>query len=93
MRVFAASRDSTWSHRAWKEALAIDTPLLSDWNGTLMKRYAASRTYRWMEGVPERSAFLLEPDGTVRASWRYADSEVPDFDVLLEAVRSSSSSP
>jgi peroxiredoxin len=93
VRVFAASRDSSWSHRSWKQALGIETPLLSDWNGALLKRFAASTTRRWMEGVPERSAFLLDQDGTVRASWRYADSEVPDFDVLLEAVRSSSSSP
>lgn len=57
-----------------------------------MRRFAASRTYRWLEGVPERSAFLVDEDGTVRASWRYADSEVPDFDVLLEAVRASFSS-
>jgi peroxiredoxin len=46
-----------------------------------------------MEGVPERSAFLLDEDATVRASWRYADSEVPDFDELLAAVRALSSSP
>ena len=91
--MFAVSRDSSWSHRAWKQALGIETRLLSDWNGALLKRLAATRTWRWMEGVPERSAFLLAEDGTVRASWRYADSEVPDFDVLLEAVRSSSSSP
>ena len=46
-----------------------------------------------MEGVPERSAFLLDEDGTVRESWRYADSELPDFDELIEAVRALRSSP
>jgi peroxiredoxin len=92
VRVFGVSRDSSWSHRAWKQALAIDTALLSDWNGTLARRFAASRTYRWHEGVPERSAFLLNEDGTVRGSWRYADSEVPDFDALLTAARASGSS-
>ena len=66
-------------------------PLLSDWNGTLARRLAAARTYRWMDGVPERSAFLLDADGTVRGSWRYGDSEVPDFDELLAAARASSS--
>jgi peroxiredoxin len=91
VRVFGVSRDSSWSHRTWKQALGIDTRLISDWNGALAKRFAASRTYRWMEGVPERSAFLVDRDGTVRASWRYSDSEVPDFDALLEAVRPSSS--
>ena len=90
--MYAVSRDSSWSHRAWKQALGIETPLVSDWNGSLMKRFAASQTFRWMEGVPERSAFLVDEGGTVRESWRYADSEVPDFDVLLEAARSSFSS-
>lgn len=93
VRVFGVSRDSHWSHRAWKEALGLDVALLSDWNGALTERFGVSRTYHRMNGVPERSAFLLEPDGTVRASWRYADSEVPDFDELLAAARASSSSP
>ena len=92
MRIFGVSRDSHWSHRAWKEALGIDVPLLSDWNGTLAERFGAARVWRRREGVPQRSAFLVGVDGTVRGSWRYADSEVPDFDVLLEAVRAFSSS-
>jgi peroxiredoxin len=87
VRVFGVSRDSLWSHRAWKEALGIDVPLLSDWNGTLMRRFGAARVRRWMEGVPRRSAFLVGEDGTVRGSWRYEDSEVPDLDELLAAAR------
>ncbi len=84
------SRDSHWSHRAWKESLGIDVPLLSDWNGALAKRFGAARVRRGMEGVPRRSAFLLGEDGTVRGSWRYADSEVPDFDELLAAAQALS---
>ena len=86
MRAFGVSRDSHWSHRAWKESLGIDVPLLSDWNGTLMKRFGASQVRRWMEGVPERSAFLVGEDGTVLESWRYEDGELPDFDALVEAA-------
>ncbi len=85
--MYGVSRDSTWSHRAWKEALGLDVDLLSDWNGTVAKRFGASRVRRWMEGVPRRSAFLLGEDGTVRGSWRYEDSEVPDFDELLAAAQ------
>lgn len=92
MRAFGVSRDSHFSHRAWKQALGLDVSLLSDWNGALAERFSAARTYRRMDGVPERSAFLLDADGTVRGSWRYADSEVPDFDELLAAVRASFSS-
>ena len=87
VRAFGVSRDSHWSHRAWKEALGIDVPLLSDWNGALAAHLGASRVYQAMEGVPQRSAFLVDTDGTVLESWRYEDSEMPDFDVLLEAAQ------
>ena len=89
MRVFGVSRDSHWSHRAWKDVLDVDVPLLSDWNGALAKRFGAARVWRWMENVPRRSAFLVGEDGTVLGSWRYEDSAVPDFDELLAAVRES----
>ena len=87
MRPFGVSRDSSWSHRAWKETLGVDVPLLSDWNGALMRQLGASQTWRWMEGVPARRAFLVGEDGTVLGSWRYEDSEVPDFEELLAAVQ------
>jgi peroxiredoxin len=90
--VFGVSRDSHWSHRAWREALGVDVPLLSDWNGALTEHFGIGRAWRGREGIPERAAFLLDPDGTVRGSWRYADSELPDFDALLAAARASSSS-
>jgi peroxiredoxin len=89
VHVFGVSRDSHWSHRAWKESLGVDVPLLSDWNGALAQRFGAARAWRGMRGVPQRSAFLVGEDGTVRGSWRYEDSEVPDFDVPLAAARAS----
>ena len=67
--------------------LDTDVPLISDWNGALAKRFGATRVYRWMEGVPRRSAFLVGEDGTVIGSWRYEDSDVPDFDEPLAAAR------
>ena len=67
--------------------LDADVPLLSDWNSALAKRFGASRVWRWMEDVPRRSTFLVGEDGTVLESWRYEDSEVPDFDVPLAAAR------
>lgn len=89
MQVFGVSRDSPFSHRAWKEALGIETPLLSDWNGSLARRFEVARAWRGLEDVPARAAILLGEDGTVRGTWRYADSEVPDFDELLAAVLAS----
>jgi peroxiredoxin len=87
VRVFGVSRDSPWSHRAWKQSLGVDVSLLSDWNGALAKHFGASRVWRWMKGVPRRSAFLVGEDGTVLGSWQYADSDVPDFDELVSAAQ------
>jgi peroxiredoxin len=84
---YAASRDSPWTHVAWMQALDLDVPLLSDWNADATKGFGVAFDYRGMKDVSERSAFLIDREGTVRGAWRYAASELPDFDVLLEAAR------
>ena len=84
---FGVSRDSHYSHRAWKEALGVDVQLLSDWNAELTRRFGLARTYRGKDDVPARAAVLVDRDGTVRGSWRYDDSEVPDFDELVAAAQ------
>ena len=90
VRVFGVSRDSPWSHRAWREALDLDFPLLSDWTGEAVRGFGIEQTYRGLEGVAERSAFLVDGSGTVRGAWRYGGSEVPDVEELLSAARSLS---
>jgi peroxiredoxin len=40
-----------------------------------------------LKDVSERSAFLIDRKGVVRGAWRYATSDLPDFDELLEAAR------
>ena len=87
MQPYAASRDSPWTHVAWMQALDLDLPLLSDWNADATKGFGVAFDYRGMKDVSERSAFLIDREGTVRGAWRYATSELPDFDVLLEAAR------
>jgi peroxiredoxin len=86
----AASRDSPWSHVAWMQALDLDFPLLSDWNGDAVRGFGIARAYRGMDDVAERTAFLIDAGGTVRGAWAYDDSEVPDFDELISAARALS---
>ena len=62
-------------------------PLLSDWNAEATKGFGVAFDYRGLRDVSERSAFLIDGQGVIRGSWRYETSELPDFDVLLEAVR------
>ncbi len=90
MRVFGVSRDSPWTHIAWSQALDIEIPLLSDWNGEAVEGFGIGHEYRGMRGVARRSAFLVEPDGTVRGAWAYGSGEVPDMDELVSAARASS---
>jgi peroxiredoxin len=87
VRIFGVSRDSPWTHIAWKQALDLDLPLLSDWNGEATQGFGLSREFIGFEGIPERSAFLVDHDAVVRGAWAYDDSEVPDVDALVSAAR------
>src|SRR5919201_6764871 len=83
VRVFGISRDSPWTHIAWSQALDLNFPLLSDWNAEAVHTFGIAREFRGYADVADRTAFLVDTDGTVRGAWRYGTSEVPDFDELL----------
>lgn len=91
MKTYGISRDSPWSHVAWAQVLDLgDTPLLSDWNGEAIQAFGVEQDYRGMRGVAKRSAFLVDGDGIIRATWLYEHGELPDFDELVSAARSLS---
>ena len=84
---YAISRDSPWTHVAWMQALDLDFPLLSDWNGDATRGFDIAFDFHGLKEVSERSAFLVDTDGIVRAAWAYHTSELPDFDEILKAAR------
>ena len=57
------------------------------WNADATKGFGVAFDYRGLKDVSERSAFLIDGNGVIRGSWRYETSQLPDFDILLEAVR------
>ncbi|TML32493.1 MAG: redoxin domain-containing protein [Actinobacteria bacterium] len=87
IRAVGVSRDSPWSHVAWMQALDLTFPLLSDWNAEAVLGFGIAHEHRGFKDVAERTAFLVDRDGTVRGAWRYELAEVPDFDELLSAAR------
>src|SRR5262249_29570854 len=87
VRAMGVSRDSPWSHVAWMQALDLTFPLLSDWNGEAVTARGIAHDFRGLRDVAERTAFLVDRDGTVRGAWRYETAEVPDFDELLLAAQ------
>jgi peroxiredoxin len=86
VRPFGISRDSPWTHISWSQALDLEVPLLSDWNGEATHGFGVAHEFRRLRDVSRRTAFLVGADGTVRGAWRYGTSEVPDFDELLAAA-------
>jgi peroxiredoxin len=89
VRPLGISRDSPWTHIAWMQALDLTFGLLSDWNAEAVRGFDAGQDYRGMKDVAQRAAFLIDGKGEVRGAWSYANDEVPDFDELLQAARSS----
>jgi peroxiredoxin len=86
------SRDSPWTHIAWTQALDLNFGLLSDFNGEAVRGFGIGFEFRGFRDVAHRSAFLLNEDGVVRATWSYETSDIPDMDVWLEAARGLKSS-
>jgi peroxiredoxin len=86
VRIFGVSRDSPYSHRRYAEQQSLTYPLLSDWSGQAVRAFGVSQTLDGLEDTPVRSCFLIDGDGFVRGSWRYADDEVPDVEELLRAA-------
>jgi len=86
---YGISRDSAWTHIAWTQALDLNFPLLSDWNGDAVRAFDVAQDFFGLRDVALRSAFLVDPGGTVRRAWRYANDEVPNFDELLQAAQAS----
>jgi peroxiredoxin len=84
---FGISRDSPYSHVAWREALDLEVPLLSDWNAEAVRGFDVGREYGGLADVAERAAFLLDGDRVVRWAKRYPTGEVPDMDELVAAAR------
>ncbi len=83
---FGISRDSRWSHVAWRAALDLDVPLLSDWNGEAVEAFGIAREWRGLHGVAQRSAFLLDGGRAVRWARRYDPDDLPNVDEIVAAA-------
>ena len=81
------SRDSPYTHIAWTQALDLNLGLLSDFNGDAVRAFGVDQEFRGFRDVAQRSTFLIDGEGIVRAAWSYGNSELPDIDELLAACR------
>lgn len=72
-RVLGVSKDSTASHRRFRQHHALPFPLLADPEGKVIEAYGAFKEKtmwgRTFLGI-ERSTFLIDGQGVVRKVWR-----------------------
>src|SRR4051794_22403226 len=87
VRPVGVSRDSPWTHIAWRQVLDLNFGLLSDWNGEATRGFGVAREFSGMVDVPLRAAFLVDASGVVRNAWSYEDAQVPDVEELVAAAR------
>ncbi len=88
-RLIGISVSSTRSHRAWKEKMELEIPLLSDGDAKVAGTYdVMSPEDSLLRGHSTRAVFIVDQDQIIRYRWVPADSHVqPDYDLLLEKVR------
>ncbi len=82
--MFGISRDSIYSHKAWKEQLGLNYSLLADLVGDVAKQYGA-----WNEAAhrADRMTVVIDPEGIVRYVVHNPASQKRDQDQILQAVR------
>ena len=49
---YGISRDSAWTHIAWTQALDLNFPLLSDWNGDAVRAFDVAQDFFGLRDVP-----------------------------------------
>jgi peroxiredoxin (alkyl hydroperoxide reductase subunit C) len=80
------SVDSTWSHRAFREKLGVEIPLLADFHpkGEVASAYGA---YLEEWGTSNRSLVLIDEDGVVE--WVHESPtplEIPGANLIFDAL-------
>ena len=92
--IYGVSVDSVFSHQAFAEQLGgLPFDLLSDFERTAVEQWGVMRTdvpgYR---GMPTRSVFILDGEGTVRWTWvRTKEEPLPDYDLVIAEAKKVSS--
>jgi peroxiredoxin Q/BCP len=77
--VVGVSADDAESHASFCDSEGLAFPLLSDPGGAVSKRYGS-----WIAPFSQRHTFLIDPQGTLRASWTAVRPNGHPEEVLAE---------
>ncbi len=88
--VLGISVDSPFVNGRFAKECGATFPILSDFNKTATTAYGVlNDDFFGMRGVANRSAFVVNRDGTISYAWTSEDAElVPPFDEIVKVVAS-----
>jgi peroxiredoxin len=78
----------TFAQMAFAEKLAVDFPLLSDWEGSTADSFGVRYdSWKGHSGLAKRSVFVIDRDGRITYVWSDDDAlTLPEFDEVMEAI-------
>jgi glutaredoxin-dependent peroxiredoxin len=90
--ILGVSVDSPFVNNRFAAECKAPFPILSDFNREVVTAYGVRNDdFFGMQGVGDRSVFVINPDGTIRWAWHTPDASVlPDFDAVKAALRTES---
>jgi peroxiredoxin len=82
-QIFGISRDSSWTHKAFKEKEGLGHSLLADMKGKVAQLYGC-----WNEaaGIAERLTVVIDKDGTIRYVEHNGPGQIRDQRNALAAL-------
>lgn len=81
---------ATFSQMAFGEALSVDFPLLSDWDGSVSGEYGVQyEVWKGHQRVAKRSVFVVDENNRIRYRWVTDDALlVPDLEGAIAVIES-----
>ena len=90
IRVLGISRNSPYTHRAWKENLALPFRLLSDQDGTVSMKYGGLQEEGLLAGMCRRAVFIIDRRRVIRYAWvSHQEGIPPPFDDIFAALKNA----
>ena len=88
-KVVGISIDSPFVNAKFAAECGADFPILSDFNKEAATAFGVlNRDFFGMDGVANRSAFVIDGEGTIRYAWTSQDPGVmPDFEAIKAALK------
>jgi len=88
-QVFGVSADTPWSQLAFIDEYDLTFPLVSGFNNDVIDEYGVRSEGGLLEGIANRSLFVIDEEGSVTYRWDAEPGELPDLDEVRSAIEAA----